>query len=90
MNERQRATLDAIFSKPVRQDIRWADIESLIRALDGKVEEREGSRVALKLNGVRAVFHRPHPRPETDRNAVRDIRDFLEKAGIKPGTTKEE
>lgn len=90
MNKRQRATLDAVFARPVRQDIRWADIESLIRALHGKVEEREGSRVALKLNGVRAVFHRPHPRPETDRNAVRDIRDFLEKAGIEPAGTKED
>ena len=84
MNKRQRATLNAIFAKPVPQDIRWADIESLVRALDGKVEEREGSRVALKLNGIRAVFHRPHPRPETDRNAVRDMREFLEKAGIEP------
>ena len=84
MNKRQRATLDAIFARPVRQDIRWSDIESLIKALDGRVEQREGSRVALKLNGIRAVFHRPHPRPETDRNAIRDTRDFLEKAGIEP------
>ena len=90
MNKRQRATLDAVFAKPVRQDIRWADIENLIRALQGKVEEREGSRVALKLNGIRAVFHRPHPRPEMDRNAVRDIRDFLEKAGIEPDRMKED
>lgn len=84
MNRRQRATLAAIFAKPVPQDIRWTDIESLIKTLDGKVEEREGSRVAIKLNGIRAVFHRPHPRPETDRNAVRDMREFLEKAGIEP------
>lgn len=54
----------------------------MIRALGGKVEEREGSRVVLKLNGVRAVFQRPHPGPDTDRNAVRDLRDFLEKAGV--------
>jgi HicA toxin of bacterial toxin-antitoxin, len=46
------------------------------------VEEREGSRVALKLEDAKAVFHRPHPGPETDRNAVRDLRDFLEKAGV--------
>jgi hypothetical protein len=82
MNKRQRRTLEAIFTKPVPQDIRWAEIESLIRALGGDVEERDGSRVALKLNGMRAVFHRPHPRPETDRNAVRDLKDFLERAGV--------
>jgi hypothetical protein len=82
MNKRQRRTLEAIFTRPVPQDIRWVEIESLIRALGGDVEERHGSRVALKLNGMRAVFHRPHPRPETDRNAVRDLKDFLERAGI--------
>jgi hypothetical protein len=90
MNKRQRATLNSIFERPVRQDIRWTDIQNLITGLGGKVEEREGSRVALKLNGIRAVFHRPHPRPETDRNTVRDLRDFLEKAGVEPDEAKEE
>ena len=88
LNRRQTGTLTSIFEKPVRRDIRWADIETLIRALEGKVEERAGSRVVLKLNGVRAVFHRPHPRPETDRNTIRDIRDFLEKAGVTPAENK--
>lgn len=82
MNKRQRRTLEAIFTKPVPQDIRWADVEGLIRALGGDVEEREGSRVALALNGLRAVFHKPHPRPGTDRNTVRDLKDFLERAGV--------
>ena len=31
---------------------------------------RRGSRVRIALNGVRAVFHRPHPQKETDRGAV--------------------
>ena len=82
MNKRQSATLEAIFTKPVPQDIRWAEIEPLVKALGGIVRQREGSRVALEVNGVRAVFHQPHPRPETDRNTVRDVRDFLERAGI--------
>ena len=83
MNKRQRSTLAAIFTKPVPQNIRWADVESLIGNL-GTVEEREGSRVAFEVNGIRAIFHRPHPRPDTDRNAVRDLRDMLEQAGVKP------
>ena len=82
MNKRQRDTLEAVFTKPVPQDIRWAEIESLARALGGTVQQREGSRVALEVNGVRAVFHRPHPRPEPDRNTIRDLRDFLDRAGI--------
>lgn len=38
--------------------------------------------MALELNGIRALFHQPHPRPETDRNTVRDLAEFLERAGI--------
>jgi len=34
---------------------------------------------------VRAVFHRPHPGPETKRGLVRAVRDFLAAAGVKPG-----
>ena len=36
------------------------------------------------LNGVRAVFHRPHPRKETDKGAVKSVRRFLNEAGIEP------
>ncbi len=35
------------------------------------------------LNGVRAVFHRPHPQKETDKGAVVSMRRFLKEAGIK-------
>ena len=38
----------------------------------------------LPLSGVRAVFHRPHPRKETDRGAVKSMRRFLVEAGVKP------
>jgi hypothetical protein len=48
------------------------------------VEGAEGSRVAILLNGVAAVFHRPHPQKETDKGAVKSMRRFLIEAGIKP------
>ena len=84
MNKAQQATLNAIFFRPTKADIRWTAIESLIRALGGEVSERAGSRVAAKLNGVTAVFHRPHPRPETKKGAVDAVRQFLLNAGVKP------
>jgi hypothetical protein len=31
-----------------------------------------------------AVFHRPHPRPETKKGAVDAVRQFLINAGVKP------
>jgi len=35
------------------------------------------------LNGVRAVFHRPHPRKQTDKGALKSMRRFLIEAGVK-------
>lgn len=84
MNKGQQGTLEAIFTRPTRAGIRWSAIESLVRALGGEISEREGSRVAMKLNGVVAVFHRPHPRPETKKGAVDAVRQFLINAGVKP------
>lgn len=83
MHSRHRRTLDAIFEAPVRSDIRWTAVESLVKALGGKVKKREGSRVAFVLNGRTAVFHRPHPGPAAKKWTIRDLRDFLELAGVK-------
>jgi hypothetical protein len=68
----------------VRADIAWRDIESLFRGLGAEVSEGNGSRVRIALNGVRAVFHRPHPQKETDKGAVKSVRRFLGEAGIQP------
>jgi hypothetical protein len=84
MNKTHHATLNAIFLRPTRANIRWSAIESLVRALGGEVSERAGSRVAARLNGVTAVFHRPHPRPETKKGAVDAVRQFFINAGVKP------
>lgn len=84
VNSGHRATLEAIFASPVRASIRWTDIESLFRALGADVEEGSGSRVRVLLNGVVAVFHRPHPQPTTDKGAVKSVRRFSETAGVRP------
>ncbi|WP_027135905.1 type II toxin-antitoxin system HicA family toxin [Geminicoccus roseus] len=84
MNRRHRATLQQIFARPVSGTIRWSDIEALFIALGAEVSERAGSRVAVVLFGEVQVFHRPHPRPETDKGAVSAIRRWLEAHGVKP------
>jgi hypothetical protein len=81
---KHRTTLVAIFADPVRANIAWRDIEALFVACDAEVSEGNGSRVRVALNGVRAVFHRPHPQKETDRGAVRSVRRFLAEAEVKP------
>ena len=84
MNTRQRRTLQSIFTDPVPANIQWTDIENLLVACGAEISEGRGSRVRIALNGVRAVFHRPHPHKETDRGAVVSMRRFLREAGIEP------
>ena len=71
-----------IFMNPVQASIPWLDIEKLFVALNAELSEGEGSRIRVKLNGVRAVFHRPHPQKTTDKGAVNSVRRFLENAGV--------
>ena len=84
MRKKHQRTLERIFKDPVQASIAWQDIEAMFIALDADVEEGAGSRVILELNSVVAVFHRPHPRKETDKGAVKSVRQFLREAGIKP------
>jgi hypothetical protein len=81
---RHRKTLEAIFATPVRANVAWRDVESLFLAAGADVSEGSGSRVRVSLNGVDAVFHRPHPRKETDKGALKSVRRFLTEAGVKP------
>ena len=84
MKSKHRKTLRAIFEDPVRANIQWKDIESLLIACGAEISEGRGSRVRIVLNQVRAVFHRPHPRKETDKGAVVSMRRFLTEAGVEP------
>jgi hypothetical protein len=67
-----------------RANIKWADIVALFESLGATISEREGSRVGVLLNGRVAIFHRPHRQPETGKATVKDVRTFLENAGVRP------
>lgn len=84
MNKQHQKTLNIIFGKPVPKTLEWNKIEALFVALGAAVIEGRGSRVRFELNGVVAIFHRPHPQKEAKPYQVRDARLFLEQAGIKP------
>ena len=83
MNRKHKRTLKAIFRSPVQSGVPWKDIEALLKSLGAEISEGSGSRVRIVLNDVRAVFHRPHPRKETDKGALCDMRRFLITAGVK-------
>jgi hypothetical protein len=82
MNKKQRQTLKKIFERPDRSDIPWTNVESLFLSLGAEISEGRGSRVKVALNGIRAVFHRPHPDRVTNKGAVKSVRRFLREAGV--------
>ena len=84
MSRKHLRTLRAVFAEPIRANVKWTDIEALLVACGAELSEGAGSRVRIALNGVRAVFHRPHPRKETDKGALRSLRRFLTEAGVTP------
>jgi hypothetical protein len=86
MNKKHQKTLQQIFHNPVQAGIVWKDIETMLETLGAEISEGGGSRVRIALNGIRAVFHRPHPRKETDKGAVISMRRFLKEANVDADT----
>jgi hypothetical protein len=84
MKRAHQRTLELVFARPTSANVRWSDIEALFVELGAHLEEREGSRVLVRLFGERRVFHRPHPEPVTDKGAVVSVRKWFEDHGVKP------
>jgi len=84
MKRRHLRTLELMFHRPISGNIHWKDIEALFVELGATINEREGSRILVRLFDERRVFHRPHPSPNTDKGAVESIRKWLDDNGVKP------
>ena len=84
MNSAHRKTMQAVFADPLDGGIAWSRIEALLLALDCRRIEGSGSSVTFEKDGVRAYFHRPHPRKDALRYRVMDAREFLLRLGVKP------
>jgi len=84
MKNKHARTLGLIFNRPASGNVKWADAEALFKSLGATITEAEGSRVTVVLFGEVHVFHRPHPRPDTDKGAVAGTRKWLESLGVKP------
>ncbi len=84
VKRKYQRTLELIFSRPVSANIKWRDIEALFKALGAELIEREGSRVEVFLFGEVRIYHRPHPRPDTDKGAVANIREWLKENEVTP------
>jgi len=84
MKRKHRKTLERIYAHPISSNIKWQEIEALFRYLGAELIEREGSRIEVFLFEEVRVFHRPHPRPDTDKGAVASIRKWFEANEVLP------
>lgn len=60
MNAHTRKTLAAITGHPAPRDLEWTRFVTLWQDLADEVEQESGDRLAVRMNGHREVFHRPH------------------------------
>jgi len=84
VTNKHQKTVNNIFKSPIATNIPWKDIESMLLSFGAEITEGNGSRVRIHLNGIRAVFHRPHPRKETNKGAIVSMRRFSNEAEVKP------
>ena len=84
MKRKYEKILQLVFKRPVSANVKWREIESLLKHLGAEIIEREGSRVEIFLFNEVRIFHRPHPSPDTDKGAVTAIRKWLKTNGVKP------
>lgn len=82
INSKHRKVLAEIFKEPVSAKVRWNDVENLFIGYGAQITEGSGSRIRVVLNGAKANFHRPHPKRETDKGALKSVQTFLKNAGI--------
>lgn len=73
-----------VYARPTLPGAVFADIEALLVALGGELDEGAGSRIAITLHGTRIHLHRPRPGTEAKRYQVEAVRDFLDRLEIKP------
>ena len=84
MSARHHRTLEAVFRDPVSATLVWDDVERMLVHYGATIRERSGSRIAATLSGRTLIVHRPHPEKEARQHTIRDVRDFLTLAGVKP------
>lgn len=91
LSNKHRKTLLDIWKVPPLTNLKWTWVESLIRAVGGKIEQGNGSRVRFVIDGRVGRFHTPHKNGiNTDKGAVSSLRKYLTDCDIAPDSTKPE
>lgn len=78
-------TLAALFRAPTKP-VKFSLVKSLLESLGFKMQQGRGSRVKFIHSAERLtiMLHAPHPGNELCKDAVRQVRDFLQNIGVTP------
>lgn len=86
MSHKHSNLLRTVFHDPVSGNIHWREIESLLRHLGASVDPAHGARFHVTLNGFEAFLHHPHQGNVCDKMLVKQLREFLSRAGVTPSS----
>ncbi len=90
MSHKHANLIRAIFHDPISANIHWREVESLLHHLGATVEAAHGARFRVVLNRVEVFLHHPHQSNVFQKQSVKDLREFLARAGVTPSTYEEE
>ena len=80
-----RKTLVALFASPIRLNIAWNDLLSMLGSFGAAIAtDVGGSMHSVTFKGRTIVLHKPHPGSEIPPAMVRRVRQFLRDAGVQP------
>lgn len=84
MSHKHAQLLHTVFQDPLPANIHWREVESLLKHLGARIEPAHGARFRVLLNGTEGFFHHPHNSSTCPRSDIRQLRDYLSRAGITP------
>jgi len=86
MSHKHSSLLLAIFHDPVSGNIHWREIESLLHHLGASVASAHGARFHVTLNSFDVFLHHPHQSNVCDKMLIKQLREFLARAGATPSS----
>ena len=82
MNHKNCKILHLLFAHPISGNISLKQVESVFQELGAEIEERQHSKIAVKLNGHTVAFH--HAKHNLPKQEVQQIKKCIADCGIDP------
>ena len=82
MSHKHASLLRTIYQDPPSANIHWREIESLLTHLGADIEAAHGARFKITLNKLEFILHHPHNSNTCSRMDIKQIREFLARAGV--------